>query len=167
MRNRKPATASNHARSPKIAARAQRTKQAIVRSPKDNRLRLVAAGSTESPPERHDDSKQEAPNVENGVGALQDDLSHKMRDSNQTKGFSLATANMQAYQAMLVEVTQVNMRFAFEFSQRLATTRSPFELLGVITEFTGRLIIMLQKHSKELAAFWRADVFRDVATLPE
>jgi hypothetical protein len=51
MRNRKPATASKHARSPKIAARAQRTKQAIVRSPKDNPLRSVAAGSAESPPE--------------------------------------------------------------------------------------------------------------------
>ena len=34
MSKRKPATASKHARSPKIAAKAQRAAQAIVRSPK-------------------------------------------------------------------------------------------------------------------------------------
>ena len=50
MSKRKPETASKHARSPKIAAKAQRANQAIVRSPKDSRLRSVAAGSTESPP---------------------------------------------------------------------------------------------------------------------
>ena len=60
MSKRKPATASKHARSPKIAAKAQRANQAIVRSPKV-RLRSVAAGSTESPPERHNDSKPMAP----------------------------------------------------------------------------------------------------------
>jgi hypothetical protein len=55
MSKRKPATASKHAHSTKIAA--QRANQAIVRSPKDSPLRSVAAGSTESPPERHDDSR--------------------------------------------------------------------------------------------------------------
>ncbi len=49
MSKRKPA--SKHARSPKIAAKAHRAKQAIVRSPKASR----AASSTESPPERHND----------------------------------------------------------------------------------------------------------------
>jgi len=49
MRKRKPATASKHARSPKIAAKAQRATQAIVRSPKV-RLRAVATGSAESCP---------------------------------------------------------------------------------------------------------------------
>ena len=46
MSKRKPATASKHAHSTKIAA--QRANQAIIRSPKDSPLRSVAAGSTES-----------------------------------------------------------------------------------------------------------------------
>jgi hypothetical protein len=33
---------------------------------------------------------------------------------------------MVAYQAKLLEMTQANMQFAFDFSQRLATIRSPF-----------------------------------------
>ena len=57
MSKRKPA--SKHARSPKIAAKAHRAKQAIVRSPKHSR----AASSTKSPPERHNNSKQETPLV--------------------------------------------------------------------------------------------------------
>ena len=48
MSKRKPATASKHAHSTKIAA--QRANQAIIRSPKDSPLRSVAAGSTELRP---------------------------------------------------------------------------------------------------------------------
>jgi hypothetical protein len=152
MRNRKPATVSKHARSPKIAARAQRTKQAVVRSPKDNPLRPVAAGSTESPL-KHNDSKQEAPLVEDRATALQDDFSQMMRDSGSKKGFdfSSATANVQAYQAKLLEVAQANMLFAFEFAHRLTTIRSPVEFPSVIAEFTNKRIAMFRKHSTEMA----------------
>src|SRR6476659_11190472 len=41
MSKRKPATVSKHARSPKIAAKAHRANQAVVRSPKDSRQRSV------------------------------------------------------------------------------------------------------------------------------
>jgi hypothetical protein len=170
MSKRKPAIASKRSRSPKIAARAQRNKQAIVRSPKDNPLRSVAAGSTESPHKPHDDSKQKAPIVENRVAALQDSSSQMMRDNNLKKGFdfSLATANMQAYQAKLLEMAQANMQFAFEFGQRLATIRSPFEFFAVIAEFTSRRIEIFGKHSKEMAAypFWGIGSSREVTALP-
>jgi hypothetical protein len=152
MRNRKPATASKHARSPKIAARAQRTKEAIVRSPKDNLLRSVAAGSTESPPE-HNDSKQETSLVEDRATALQDDFSQMRRDNDSKKGydFSSATANVRAYQAKLLEVAQANIQFGFEFAHRLTTIRSPVEFLSVIAEFTNKRIAMFRKHSTEMA----------------
>ena len=152
MRNRKPATASKHARSPKIAARAQRTKQAIVRSPKDNPLRSVAAGSAESPPEPND-SKQEAFLVEDRATALQDDFSQMMRDNDSKKGFdfSSATANVRAYQAKLLDVAQANMQFAVEFAHRLTTMRSPVEFLSVIAEFTSKRIALFRKHSIEMA----------------
>jgi pimeloyl-ACP methyl ester carboxylesterase len=82
MSKRKPATAVKHARSPKIAAKAQRAAQAIVRSPKNSRLRSGGAGSTESPPKRPDNSPQEALLVENSVTAIQDDYEQTMTDSD-------------------------------------------------------------------------------------
>src|ERR1700688_3611031 len=148
MSKRKPATASKHALSTKIAA--QPAKQAIIRSPKDSPLRSVAAGSTESPPERHNDSKQEAPLV---ATALQDDCKQTMTDNDSKKGFvfSSAAANVRAYQAKLLEMAQANMQLAFEFAQRLATIRSPVEILSVLAEFTSKRIAMFPKYSIEMA----------------
>jgi hypothetical protein len=163
MSKRKPATTSKRARGPKIAARAQRNKQAVVRSKKDNPQRPVAAGSTESPAKLHDDSTREVSVVESPAAALQGSLGEKIRN-NPKKGFDfpLATANVQAYQAKLLEIAQANMQFAFEFGPRLATIRSPFEFFALIAEFTSRRIDMLQKHSKEMAAysFWRINTSR-------
>jgi hypothetical protein len=153
MSKRKPATASKHARSPKIAAKAQRATQAIVRSPKVP-LRSVAAGSARSSPKRHNDSKPVAPLViENPMAALQEDFKKTMTVDSLSKGFDLssATANVRAYQAKLLEMAQANMTFAFEFSQRLVTIRSPLEFVNVIAEFTSKRITMFGKYSKELA----------------
>jgi Phasin protein len=153
MRKRKPATASKHARSPKIAAKAQRATQAIVRSPKHSHLRSVAAGSTELSLKRHNDAQQEAPLVENPATALQDACKETMPDNDSKKGFdfSPATANVRAYQAKLLEMAQANMQFAFEFAQRLATIRSPVEFLSVMAEFTSKRIAMFRQYSKEMA----------------
>ncbi|MBI5265427.1 MAG: Phasin protein [Bradyrhizobium sp.] len=153
MSKRKRAKASKRERGSKIAARAQRNKQAVVRSPKENFLRSVAAGSTESPPELHDDSRQEAPIVDNRATALQDDLGRMMRDHDSRKGFdvSLATSNVAAYQGKLLEIAQANIQFAFEFTQRLATVRSPFEILNILEEFTSKRIGMFWNVSKEMA----------------
>jgi hypothetical protein len=153
MSKRKPAITSNRVRGSKIAARAQRNKQAVVRSPKDNPQRPVAAGSTESPAKLHDDSKREAPIVESPAAALQDGFGEKIRKNNPKRGFdfSLATANMQAYQAKLLEMAQANMQLAFEFAHRLGTIRSPVEILNVIAEFTNKRIAIFQKYSVEIA----------------
>ena len=152
MSRRKPATVSKHARSPKIAAKAQRAAQSIVRSPKDSRLRSAGAGTTESHPKRPDDS-QEALLVENPVTALQDDYKQTMTDGDSKKwtNFSLATPNVGAYQAKVLEMAQANMQFAFEFVQRLATIRSPVEFPSVIAEFTSKRIAMFRQFSKEMA----------------
>ena len=60
---------------------------------------------------------------------LQEDFTQTMTDNSLSKGFDLfsATANVRAYQAKLLEMAQANMTFAFEFSLRLATIRSPVE----------------------------------------
>jgi hypothetical protein len=149
MTKRKTESPSKRAHSPKIATKAQRANQAIVRSPKEGRLRSVAAGSTESPRER----QQEASPCDNPLTALQDDNKQTMKDIVSSKGFdfSSAAANVRAYQAKLAEVAQANLQFAFEYAQRLATIRSPVEILNVIAEFTSRRIAMFQKHLIEMA----------------
>ena len=149
MTKRKTESPSKHARSPKITAKAQRAYQAIVRSPKEGRLRSVAAGPTESPPKR----KQEASLGDNPMTAFQDDNKQTMKDIVSSKGFdfSSATANVRAYQAKSLEMAQADMQVAFEFAPRLATIRSPFEFLSVIAEFTTKRISMFRKYSKEMA----------------
>jgi hypothetical protein len=151
MSKRKPATASKRAHSSKIAAKAQRAAQAIVRSPKDSVLRAVGAGSTEPHPKRHNAS-HDALLDKNPDTALQDD-SKQMTDNDSKKGinFYSGSANVQAYQAKLLEVTQANMQFAFEFVRRLAAIRSPVEFPSVIAEFTSKRIAMFGKHSTEMA----------------
>jgi len=144
MTKRKTVSPSKHARSRKITVKAQRANQAIVRSPKEGRLRSVAAGPTESPLNR----RQEASLGDNPMTAFQDDDKQTMKDTVSSKGFDflLATANVRAYQAKLAEVAQANVQFAFEYAQRLATIRSPVEILNVIAEFASKRIAMFQKH---------------------
>jgi hypothetical protein len=161
MSKRKSATAK-HAHSPRITAKAQRAAQAIVRSPKNSNLRSGGAGSTKPPPKRHEESQDallveypellvESPETALET-ALQDD-SEQTTDNDSKKGtnFSLANANVRAYQAKLLEMAQANMQFAFEFAQRLATIRSPVEFPSVIAEFTSKRIAMFRKHSTEMA----------------
>lgn len=178
LSNRKPATAPKRAHRPKVAARAQRNKQAFIRSPKYSPSRPAAAGETERPIEVRDEPKQEVPLVDNRArvaaleailqASMQNHLSEKKGENNTKKGFDffIPPANMQAYQVKLVEMTQANMQFAFDFIQRLATIRSPFEFWAVIAEFTGRRIILIGKHSKELAAFSQTDALRELTALP-
>jgi Phasin protein len=147
MSKRKAATASKHARSPNIVAKAQRANQAIVRSPKDSRRASIAAGSIESSHKGHNNSKQEAP----ASPAAADDFKQTMRNNESNRfDFSSATASVRAYQAKLLEMAQANMQFSLEFAQRLATIGSPFELLRAIEELTTKRIAMFRKYSKEI-----------------
>jgi hypothetical protein len=152
MSKRKAATTSKPARSPRIAAKAQRANQAIVRSPKHSRLRSVAIGSIESSSKRPDGAKQEAPLAESPATALQDAFKQTMRDTESKKGFdfSSATSTAQAYQAKLLEMAQANMQFAIELAQRLAAIRSPVQLLRIIEELTSQRIAMFRKYSNEM-----------------
>jgi hypothetical protein len=153
MSKRKPAKSSKRARSPAIATRAHGTKQDVVKSAKDNRLRSVAAGPIESPRERHGDS--EAPNVEKQEAPIA--ANPVQHGPVQMRGFDFASAteNMVAYQAKLLEMAQANMRFALDYSQKLTTIRSPFQFVDVIVEFTKRRADMLEKQSTEMAALTR------------
>jgi hypothetical protein len=162
MSKRKPVKASKRARSPTIATRAHEKKQAIVRSAKDNLLRSVAGGPIESPPELHDDpqeeapvEKQAAPNVEKQEAPIA--ANPVQHGPGQIRGFDFASAtgNMVAYQVKLLEMTQANMRFAFEFSQKLLTIRSPFQFVDLIGESIKRRADMVVKQSTELAALTR------------
>jgi hypothetical protein len=151
MSKRKPATASKHARRPKLAAKAQRSVHAVVRSTKNSRPRPVEVHSAEPPPERH--AHQETLVVENPVAASQDEPEQEtiVEDSKTRIDRSSAIGNVRAYQAKLLEIAQANTQFAFEYAQRLATIKSPVEFPVVIAEFTSKRIAMFRKHSAELA----------------
>ncbi|MDA9547066.1 MULTISPECIES: Phasin protein [Bradyrhizobium] len=168
MSKRKPAAAPKRARNPKMPSRAQRNKQAIVRSPKENLLHSAAADSVEPLPELQDDPQHEVTIIEPLPDSLVDDLSQRMTDSDATEGSALATANMQAFQTKLLEIAGINAQFAFELGLRLATIRSPTEFFGVMTEFTSRQVKMFAQHSKELAAysFWPIKPPRELTALP-
>jgi hypothetical protein len=148
MSKRKSSTVSKRARSPKIAAKAQRAAHAIVRSPKNSRLRSVGAGMTDAPRKRADASLQEALHVEDPATALQPMTDS---DSKNWTNFSVTTANVGAYQAKMLEMAQANVQFAFEVTQRFATIRSPVEFPSVIAEFTSKRIAMFRKYSREMA----------------
>src|SRR5690348_10781747 len=97
--NRRPATASKRSSRPKVAAQAHRNKQELVRSRRDEQLRPVAAGSTESSAEVHADEKQESSIIKNRAAALhaillgapQDGFTQKMKETSEpNKGFEVS-----------------------------------------------------------------------------
>lgn len=158
MSKRKPAMKSKHARDPKMAAKAQRAVQAIIRSPKDSHLRAVGAASTKSVPKQN--SEQAAFVNDSTTTAVQQKVRidpaiplQERHGDNSTVGFdfSSASANVRAFQGKLLEVAHANMQFAFEFAQRLAAIRSPAEFVSVTAEFTSKRSAMFRKHSKDLA----------------
>jgi hypothetical protein len=159
MSKRKPAKSSKRTRSPAIATRAHVKKQAVVKSARDNLLRSVAAGPIESPLELHDDPKEQAPDVEKQEAPIA--ANQVQVGPSQMRGFDFASATRNMldyqldYQAKLLEMTQANMRFALDFSQKLATIRSPFQFVDVIAEFTKRRADILGKQSTEMAALTR------------
>ena len=155
MSKRKPATKSKHSRGPKIAAKAHRVAQAVVRSPKDDRrLPSVGAASTESQPERHNEEEALVGDPMTVFHEARLEPATAIQDepnNDPTKGTDSATANVPAFQAKLLEVAQANMQFGFEFAQRLATIKSPVEFLSVTAEFTSKRSAMFLRHSKEIA----------------
>jgi hypothetical protein len=150
MSKRKPATKSKRSRSPKIAAKAHRVAQAVVRSPKHNRLPSVGEASTDSHPERHNEEEALVGDPMTAFHESRLEPATAIQDEpniDPTKGsdFSSATANMRAFQAKLLEVAQANMQFCFEFAQRLVTIKSPVEFPSVIAEFTYKRIAMFHQ----------------------
>lgn len=148
MSKRKPAAVSKHAQSLKIAAKAHRANQAVVKSPKGNRkLRSTSAAFTESPPERFDSV---APDVSKATAVAD------LKESD----FSSASAIVRAYQANLLDMAQANMQFTLEFAQRLAAIKSPDEFRSVIAEFTRKRIAMFQMYSKKMVEMGTTRVAR-------
>jgi hypothetical protein len=146
MSKRKPAKMSKRASSVKIS-KAKRAAQAIVKGPKESRLPLVPASSTETPPKHPNDSTQEAPvsdprqpasPVENPATAIQEDSKPMTTGNDSKKEFDFSSA----YQAKLQEVAQADINLAFESAKRLATISSPVEFPRIIAEFTSKRIAM-------------------------
>ena len=144
MSKRKLKTATK--RAPKRAA--QRAKQTVVRSPKPRSLLSVAAERDEDvEPEAHIVADTAIALVAGPATALQHASKQTMINPKQEFAFSSTTADVRAYQAKLLELTQANLQFAFEFAAKLAAVRSPIDLFNVMVEFTNKRIVMFQNFS--------------------
>jgi hypothetical protein len=132
----------------KVAMKAQRASQAVVRSPKHPNLRSVASFSAESSPKVH--SRPDAAVFEKATTAIavpekptmasQDDSQRTMRDNDLTKPFNVFSAmtNVGAYQRRLPEVAQAYIQLPFEFTQRLAQIKSPLEIPSVFADLATK-----------------------------
>ena len=164
----------NHLKKRPVAGRAAIAKHAIAKSPKHGPVALASIlqprqefriarsfranesprnsqggeGLTASAPRHPSHLEQEDP-VEISE-PLQDD--GKLSET-ENMGFDVfsPTANMQAYQAKLLEILSANIHFSLEYAQRLARVGSPVEVLTVNSEFTSRRIAMFLRHSKQIA----------------
>jgi hypothetical protein len=133
---------------------------------------------------RRDNPQQEDRTAENGIAELQEAFSQQTKDNTpqltengqqstdngRANGFDfpLAARNVRAYQAKILEMTQVNMQLTLEFSQRLAKVRSPFEFLAVLAEFASRSLDILRKNAKGMSPyqFWRVVPSQEPPALP-
>jgi hypothetical protein len=166
MSKRPPAAASKHGRNAKITGKAPRPKAAVLRSSKLSARRVGETGASELRPNAPNTSEeaalrpeipaaeaQIAPRKENPAAALQDRANHRM--THATSGglqFSAATANMQSYQARLLDISLAHIQFAFELAHRLATIKSPLDAFQVTAEFTGKRIALFQEQVYQTAS---------------
>jgi hypothetical protein len=153
MSKRKPAK--------KVAAKAQRSRQAVVRSPRPSHVRLVAAGPNET--QLNVDSTRDAPvleqaalfeqaaaalpNVESPAIASQDETRHTKSENDFAKAFDVfpAAPTTPAHLTKLPEIAQTNMQLAFEFAQRFAQIKSPFQIPSVLSELMFKQFAIFQK----------------------
>ena len=145
MSKRKIANTSKNARKNRSAVKAQLATQAVVRSRTNKRP--VAPGTTGSEPTSESISPP-ASISENPSRALQQ---HGKQILSPEATFPSMLANVQVYQAKLLEIAQSNVQLAFEFTRRLVTTRSPAAFVGLVAEFTSKRIDIFWKYSKEMA----------------
>jgi hypothetical protein len=153
MSKRKPAKVSKaHS---KVTAKAQRARQAVVRSPKPNQVRMVAAGSNKSLSELHEDTRRDTPVLETPIAALPDVENPTMasqyererttrEDSARNVSEVLAApVNVGTHQTKPPEITQA-MQLVFEFAHRLTQIKTPFEVPGVLSELTIKQFAMFR-----------------------
>jgi hypothetical protein len=142
---RKIANTSKNARKNRAAVKAQLATQAVVRSRTNKRP--VAPGTTGSEPTSESISPP-ASISENPSRALQQ---HGKQILSPEANFPSMMANVQVYQAKLLEIAQSNLQLAVEFTERLVTIRSPVAFVGLVAEFTSKRAEMFWKYSKDMA----------------
>jgi hypothetical protein len=154
MSKRKASKVSSKQAGGKVAAKAQRASQAVVRSPKPRHLRSVAPTSAESstvlsasPDAAVFETPATATSVpEKATMASQDNGQPRMRQTDLMKALSVfsATTNVAAFQRKLPELAQAYMQLGFEFAQRLSQIKSPFEFASVFAELATKQFALVQ-----------------------
>jgi hypothetical protein len=107
------------------------------------RTDLASRCASETFPTRSNGSKRNF--NDNQERTLQDGPQRTTNNNSKEGIVFYANTDVLLYQAKLLEMAQANMRFAFEFVQRLATIRSLVEFPGVMAEFTNKRIAIFCK----------------------
>jgi hypothetical protein len=134
--SKRKAKAGKRARKPVITTRAHGSRQSVVRSAKGDLTRSDAT---------------QAPEIER----QETFVAEKRVQEDPGQNFASAIGSVVGCQAQLLEIAQANTRLNIEFGRRLATIRSPFELVDVIAGFTKRRADMLVKNAEAMAALTR------------
>jgi hypothetical protein len=142
-------TSSKQVRS-KVAAKAQRASQAVVRSAKPRNLPAAAPSSAKPVlPTSRDAAAFEQPAMAAFVSekpTMQDNGQPTMRQNDLVKAFNVfsATTNVAAYQKKLPEFAQAYMQLGFEFAKRLTQIKTPFEIASVFAELAPKQFAIFQ-----------------------
>lgn len=148
MSKRKPVKASKQARS-KVAPKALRARQAVVRSAKPSASRSRPKQQSNSTVDAavHEAPAAALPIVESPAIASQNESQLVAKTVKSAKAIDVfpAAANVWAVPTKLPQIAQANMKLAFEFAQRLTQIKSPFELPSVFSEYTLKQFAMLQE----------------------
>jgi hypothetical protein len=154
MSKRKASKASSKQARSKVAAKAQRASQSVVRSPKPRHLPAAAPTSAKpSPvlPTSPDAAVFEKPATatsvpEKATMVSQDNGQPTMRQNDLMNALNVfpATTSVAAYQRKLPEFAQAYMQLGFEFAQRLAQIKSPFEIASVFAEVATKQLAIFQ-----------------------
>jgi hypothetical protein len=99
-------------------------------------------------PSRESNSPPQVFVPENSATALQN---QGRQIPSEGANFPSVMANVQVYQAKLLEIAQSNLHLTFEFTLGLLTIRSPAAFVGLVAEYTSKRTDMFCKYTKEMA----------------
>jgi len=149
MSKRKRAKASKHDRNPKIATKAHRVTQAVVKSPRERSLRSVARSTDRSPAHRKD-SNQEAALVEEPRTVFENDCKQMRTDNGSKKGLDFSLMAEETFEAPRIAREQQVRGAAFALNTIRPMLSFQMSLLKALGEQHRDVLAQLRAWSRSV-----------------